>query len=76
MAWKDWDARTVGDRLIVAVEGGCDDWAAYEGAYHADDTAVTFTQNVLDISDGGDKLTYLRARLLFPDWDGRLAWRA
>lgn len=52
------------DVLVVAVEGEVNDWAAYIGS-----------GNEEKVKTRGTKLPYDVAKVLFPDWDERLAWR-
>ena len=57
--------------LAVAVEGEVKDWAAYIGAVEGNDHKREYQI----IARHGTKLDYKIARLLFPDFDRRLAWR-
>jgi hypothetical protein len=57
--------------LAVAVEGRVKDWAAYIGAVEGYNHDLEYKR----VSERGTKLPYNIAKLLFPDFDNRLAWR-
>jgi len=74
--------------LIVAKEGGNNDWAAYalsnwmkrRADAHLDSfnhwTLKAPLEEFVDkVSDEGDKLYRPQAELVFPDWAKRLSWR-
>ena len=63
--------------LIVAIEGGCGDWAAYsmtetKASWVRD---ARMEQFVEIISQQGNKLPKALAERLFPSWAAKLQWR-
>ena len=72
------DLRT---KVIVAIEGGNNDWTAYEfdsetyNMFKARQTLLTLADAILEVRSNGRKLQYSEAKVLFPELDVKLTWR-